>query len=405
MSFKFLLFFLGIMGVVLAESSVSAYPPLQLYIELTPENGILRPEPGHYSGPITIKRPITIEGQGKVIVDAEGVGSVVTIEANNTVIKGLELINSGDSFDQMDAGIMLKADQVLIEDNIIKNTLFGLNIQGANDNIIRNNRISSKNRAPSLRGDGLRLWNSHDNLIDNNHFVKVRDLFITNSMTNRLINNHIRDSRIGFELIFSHENKLISNIIEHNTTGLMVIYSNDLLIKNNTIRHLRSFAGSAMAFKESNNIQILGNKILHCAIGMSANAPLDPENIITLKNNQFLYNDIALYFYGERGGHIIHNNRFIANILDVQASLPDASFYNNWNNNYWDRYEGFDRNGDGIGDTPYEFLLWADRLWVDVPMTQFFRGTPILETIDFIERFTSFSDPAVMLRDAAPKIN
>ncbi len=396
----------AILFLILSSSySVYAYPPLQLYIELTPENGVLRPEPGHYSGPVIIHRPITIEGQGKVIVDAEGVGTVLTIEASHSVIKGLQLINSGDSFDSMDSGITLKADNVLIEDNIINNTLFGINVLGANENIIRNNTISSKDRATSLRGDGLRLWNSHDNLIQKNEFIKVRDIYITNSLTNRFIANHISHSRIGFELVFSHENEIINNIIEHNVTGMMVIYSNDLLIKKNKISHLRSFSGSALAFKESNNIQILDNKILHCAVGMSANAPLDPENIITLKNNWFLYNDIALYFYGERGGHIIHNNHFISNLLDVQASIPAASFYNDWKNNYWDNYEGFDRNKDGIGDTPYEYYLWADRLWVDVPMTQFFRGAPMLETIDFMERFTSFSEPAVMLHDPAPALH
>ncbi len=393
------------LSFLLAMTSVYAWPPLQLYIELTPENGVLRPESGHYSGPVTITRPITIEGQGKVIVDAEGVGSVLTVAADNTVITGLELINSGNSFDDMDAGVTLKADKVRLEDNVIHDTLFGINIAGGNDNIVRHNRISSKDREPALRGDGLRMWNSHDNLITDNSFIKVRDLFLTNSEANRLENNYISHSRIGFELIFSHENELLNNTIEYNSTGFMVVYSNDLVIRKNTIRHLRSFAGSAMAFKESNNIQILDNKILHCAIGMSANAPLDPENIITMKNNQVLYNDIALYFYGERGGHVLEKNQFIANILDVQASIPEASFYNQWHGNYWDRYEGFDRNHDGIGDTPYQSFLWADRLWVDVPMTQFFRGTPILESIDFMERFTSFSDPAVMLQDPEPMIN
>ncbi|MCW8932816.1 MAG: nitrous oxide reductase family maturation protein NosD, partial [Gammaproteobacteria bacterium] len=65
---------------------------------------------------------------------------------------------------------------------------------------------------------------------------------------------------------------------------------------------------------------------------------------------------------------------------------------------------GFDDNVDGIGDTPFELYAWSDRLWVDVPMTQFFRGTPMMETVDFVERFTSFSNPALMLRDKHPKL-
>ena len=378
-------------------------PPLQLYIELTPAGGVLNLEPGFYFGPAVITRPITINGHGKVTIDANGEGTVLSIEADNTIISGLHLISSGTSFDKMDAGIILKADNVLIENNIIENTLFGIILQGAKNNVIRNNSITSIETSLSLRGDGLRMWNSYDNLIENNDFIKVRDIYITNSHSNHFIRNRISHSRIAFELVFSHENEIIANSIEYNSTGFMVLYSTDLLIKQNHIRHLRSFAGSAMAFKESNMVKVLENEVLHCAVGISANSPLDPENILTIKNNHFIYNDVALYFYGEKGGHIIHGNHFEANLLDVQASLPRASFYNDWQNNHWDLYEGFDRNHDGVGDRPYILYSWSDRLWVDVPMTQFFRGSPMLETIDFMERFVSFSEPASMLKDETPK--
>ena len=390
--------------MLLLSSPAFALPPMQLYVELTPAGGVLRPEPGRYSGPVVLSRPITIDGQGKVIIDAEGDGSVLTIEADNTVIRGVHLINSGDSFDKTDAGITLKADKTLIENNTIENTLFGINILGSNDNIIRNNSITSKETSLSLRGDGIRMWYSHDNLIENNHFMKVRDIYITNSLGNRLLNNRISHSRIGFELVFSHENEIIGNFIEHNTTGLVLIYSNDLLIKKNYISHLRSYSGSALAFKETYGIKVLENKILHCAVGVNTNAPLSPENILTIKNNDFIYNDVALYFYGEKGGHLIYGNHFEANLLDVQASVPSASLYNDWQDNHWDTYEGFDNNKDGVGDTPFELYAWSDRLWIDVPMTQFFRGTVILETIDFIERLAGFSPPVLMLKDKSPRI-
>lgn len=394
---------LRVILLLILTHNALALPPMQLYVELTPAGGILRPEPGRYSGPVVLTRPITIDGRGEVIIDAEGSDSVMTIEANNTVIKGLHLTNSGGFFDNMDAGITLKADNVLIENNTIDNTLFGINILGSNDNIIRNNTISSKETSLSLRGDGLRMWNSHDNLIENNDFIKVRDIYITNSLSNRFIGNHISYSRIAFELVFSHENEIIGNSIKHNSTGMVLVYSNDILIKKNLISHLRSFSGSALAFKETFGVQVLENEILHCAVGLSTNAPLDPENILILKGNDFVYNDVALYFYGEKGGHLIHGNHFEANMTDVQASTPSASLYNDWQDNFWDNYEGFDRNGDGVGDTAYELYSWSDRIWVDLPMTQFFRGSPIMESIDFIERLTSFSEPVLMLRDKKPR--
>ncbi len=387
------------------HSNLFALPPMQLYVELTPEGGILRPDPGRYSGPVVLSRAITIDGRGQVTIDAEGEDSVVTIEADNTVLRGLHITNSGSSFDKANAGITLKADKTLIENNKIDNVLFGINVLGSNDNTIRNNTISSKQVEPSPRGDGLRMWNSHDNVIINNKFTRVRDLYVTNSLTNRFIGNQISYSRIGFELVFSHENEIIDNRIEHNSSGLVLVYSNDLLIKGNHISHLRGVSGSAMALKECNSVQVLENEILHCSIGISANAPLDPSNNLTLKSNLFSYNDIALYFYGEEGGHIIHDNYFVSNLLDIQASSPPASFYNDWSGNYWDKYEGFDVDNDGYGDTAFELYSWSDRLWVDIPVTQFFRGTPILAVYDFLERLTRFSEPDLMVRDGRPKYN
>ena len=75
---------------------------------------------------------------------------------------------------------------------------------------------------------------------------------------------------------------------------------------------------------------------------------------------------------------------------------------NVWEGNYWSDYEGFDRNHDGIGDTPYELYAYADKLWRDVPGAQFFKGSPILETLDFLEQLAPFSKPDLILRDKKP---
>ena len=183
-----------------------------------------------------------------------------------------------------------------------------------------------------------------------------------------------------------------------------MFYSNDLLIKNNTISHLRSFSGAALAFKESNGVQVTENQILHCAVGVTANSPVHAENILTLINNRFAYNDVALYFYGEKGGHVIRGNRFEQNLTDVRVSAVSTALGNIWQENYWDRYRGFDMDNDGIGDMPHEQFIYSDRIWMDRPMTQFFRGSPVMEFIDFVERLSSFSPPQMVLRDATPRV-
>ena len=391
--------------LIMMPAEVFALPPLQLYVELTPPGGVLKPEPGRYSGPVRLTRPITIDGQGQVIIDGEGDGGIVSIETDGVVLRGLHIRNSGDSFDAVDAGITLQADKALIENNRIENTLFGINALGSNDNTIRNNHISSKNNDVTRRGDGIRLWNSHDNLIQDNRISRVRDVYINNSLGNRFIGNHISGSRMAMELVFSHENEITDNIIEDNFSGLVVIYSDYLEIHGNRIQHLRSYTGSAIAVKESNSVSIERNHILHCSVGVSANAPLDPQNSLSIVENRFIYNNTALYFYGEKGGHLIERNHFEGNHLDVMASAPPASFYNRWRNNFWDRYTGLDIDENGIGDQPYDMYIWADRLWMDIPMSQFFRGSPMVSMLDFVEQLTTFTDPILLLRDQRPLLH
>ncbi|MBF0335138.1 MAG: nitrous oxide reductase family maturation protein NosD, partial [Alphaproteobacteria bacterium] len=65
-------------------------------------------------------------------------------------------------------------------------------------------------------------------------------------------------------------------------------------------------------------------------------------------------------------------------------------------------YEGFDRDRDGTGDTAFELFSYADRLWMDVPQASFFRTSPALEVIDFLERLAPFSPPLLLLRDEKP---
>ena len=379
-------------------------PPLQLFVEITPAGGVLRPPPGIYAGPVVIRKPITIEGGGQVTLDGEGSGTVLTVEAAGSKIRGLTIINSGESHDQVDAGILIATDEVVIEENTLTDTLFGIHLRQANDNVIRNNRIASKPNVPTLRGDGIRLWNSSGNRIESNTLTRVRDLVFSNSRDNAIVDNTIEESRVAMEFVFSPGNRVLDNRIDGNLTGIVVLYSDGVELRGNRLSHLRSRSGSALTVKGSSKAVIAHNEVLHCVIGLVANAPVHPEHVFELKGNRFAYNDVALYFYGEKGGHRILDNRFEHNLTDVLVSASSSALANEWRGNYWDRYEGFDADGDGYGDTPYAVQIYSDRLWMDRPTTRFYRGSPVLEMMDFVERLAPFSDPALILTDTRPRI-
>ena len=46
----------------------------------------------------------------------------------------------------------------------------------------------------------------------------------------------------------------------------------------------------------------------------------------------------------------MYYNRFEHNLWQALVGGDETNDANAWHGNYWDDYQGFDRNGDGVGD-------------------------------------------------------
>jgi nitrous oxidase accessory protein len=378
--------------------------PLQPLIDATPAGGTLRPAAGLYAGPVVIERPMVIDGGGKVSVDAGNRGTVLTVRASGVTIRGLRLTGSGETHDGIDAGLAIEGHDNLVDGNVLDEVFFGIHIKGGNRNRIRDNRVTGKNLSLGLRGDGLRIWNGRDNEITGNEFRRVRDLTLANSPDNRVANNRLADARYAMHIVFSPRTRVEGNIIERTGTGIVAMYSTDLIVRGNRISHALDGGGAALTFKDSGGALVENNEVVHCAVGLMADAPVNAELTHVIRNNRFAHNITGMSFYGEKGGHRILDNHFDNNLTQVSISAPGVGEANVWRGNHWSDYQGFDRDGDGIGDTPYELWLYADRLWMELPKAKFFANSPSLELLDFLERLAPFSSPNLILRDSLPRL-
>ncbi|MBP6187322.1 MAG: nitrous oxide reductase family maturation protein NosD [Azonexus sp.] len=385
--------------------SAHADQPLQAWIDTALPGTVLRLPPGTYSGPASITKPLTLEGNGKVVVDGGGKGTVLTIKADKVTIRGLTLRGSGDSHDAIDGAIMVaEGNGLLIENNVIEDVLFGISLHRTTDSVIRHNRIRSRGASSADRGDGLRLWYSMGNRIENNDIAQIRDITVSNSPHNRYTGNTIRDSRRAFNFLFSHRSLVERNILEKNSTGIIALNSNGLIIRGNRILHAMDASGAGIALKETSAALVVDNEIVHCAHGIMADSPMDAINRIVFINNVIAHNITGVYFYGAKGGHIAINNTFRSNLWPVTIIGDGDPMNDTWWGNTWDTYEGFDLDGDGFGDRPHELHAYADRIWLETPKATFFRNSPVLELLDFLERLAPFSAPTLILRDTAPRM-
>jgi nitrous oxidase accessory protein len=392
--------------LVLPALAAHAAPaiPLQPLIDATPAGGTLRLAPGSYAGPVTINRSLTLDGGRHAVIVGDGKSTVLSVAANGVTLRGLRLTGSGDSHDRIDAGILLEGDEHRVEDNEIDDVLFGIHLKQVNRSRISGNRVTGKKLDPGMRGDAIRLWYSRHNLIEGNHFTRARDLTFINSADNRIVGNQFTDGRYGMHIIFSPRLLIENNRLSNTGTGIIVLYSPDLVLRGNHVAHALTDGGGGIVFKESSDALVEANEVLHCSVGLKVDAPPQSAGALTVKNNRFAHNIIGLFFYGEEGGHRFFDNRFENNLNTVAISAPGAGSANIWRGNTWDDYQGFDRDGDGIGDTPHEVYLFADRIWMETPMATFFRNSPVLEMLDFLERLAPFSSPHLVLRDPAPRM-
>ncbi len=384
--------------------AADGYPPFQALVDRADPKATLIPPPGIYAGPVTIRQPLVIDGMGKVTIDAGGKGSVIYLKTDGATLMNLQLRNSGDSHNDLDSGIQVRGNFNVIKDNVISDSLFGVDLQQSSNNIIKRNRISSKPLELGMRGDAIRLWYSFNNKITDNIIRNSRDTVVWYSRDNLIARNDARGGRYSLHFMYSLSNEVVDNHYEDNSVGIFLMYSDGVTLKNNYIAHATGATGMGIGFKETSDVDVIGNQILYCGTGIYLDvSPYQPDTTNRIRDNLIAYSGIGVLFLNDWTGNLIEGNRFKGNITQVAVSgAGKTANRNHWLGNYWDDYAGFDQNRDDIGDTAYELYSYADRIWMDVPSARFFKGSPVLEVMDFLERLAPFTEPNMLVRDEKP---
>lgn len=389
------------------DKRVHGLKPFQDLVDDAPAGSVLKPPPGNYAGPVIINKPLTIEGSDQVTIDSGDKGTVMSLNTSNAVIRGLHLTGSGDSHDTDDSCLDVRGDNNVIENIKVDNCLFGIDLKQSNNNQIRGNEIRSKDFELGIRGDGLRLWYSNDNIVENNRITNSRDMVAWYSHRNAFRGNVGRQSRYSIHFMFANDNIIERNEFYDNAVGIYFMYTEGGTVRNNIISHATGATGMGIGFKESSGTLIENNEIIYCGIGLGSDlSPFQPDTTIEIRGNRFAYNGVGILFNSETGGNHLNDNIFEGNLTQVAYGGHgdnDNSPKNTWLGNFWDDYQGFDRNNDGYGDQKHELYSYADQIWIEQPMARFFRSSPVLELLDFLERLAPFSTPDLILRDEKPR--
>lgn len=200
--------------------------------------------PGTYVENLLLDKSLTIEGSGRPLLRGTGKGSVITVAAPACVIRGFIIEHSGGDLQAEDAGILLRSTGTVVEDNELRDVLFGVYLYHSSRNSILRNVITGRAELESgERGAALHLWNSPNNRIENNIISCARDgMYIQASPNNTIRGNRVSNLRYGLHYMNSNDNSFEDNVFFDNIAGAAIMYSERITLRRNAFVHNRGFS-------------------------------------------------------------------------------------------------------------------------------------------------------------------
>jgi nitrous oxidase accessory protein len=380
---------------------------LQTQIDSAPEGSVVRVPAGVHLGQYVVNRPMTIEGEPGAILDAQGKGDVLKVQAPDVAIRGLTIRGTGQSLDRENAGITILAPRATVENNILEDVLFGVYLKKAPGSALRGNTIGGKDLEVQRRGDGIRLWESPDSIIEDNVITRSRDVVMWFSEGVQIRRNHISHGRYGLHFMYSDSNILEDNIIERNSVGAFLMYSKNLTLHRNRFERNRGPTGYGIGLKDIDGVKAEDNLFIGNRIGIFLdNSPSQYDVWHTFEHNVIAYNDIGIAFMPSVQRNRVSDNAFIDNIEQI-GIMGGGTFKGNeftvaGRGNYWSDYVGYDADRDGIGDFEHRSEGLFENLMDREPKLRLFLFSPAQQAIEMAARAFPAVRPRPKFVDAAP---
>lgn len=376
-------------------------------IEAAELDAVIVVPPGIYEGNLKVMKPVVLDGKGLVTIDGGGDGTVVELGVAGITFRGFTIKGSGSTVDQEPAGIRAFAGPVIIEDNQLVDVYFGIDLRPAADSIIRNNVIYGKVLKIGRRGDGIRLWWSHNCVIEDNEIHEVRDMVFWYSEELSVARNQVYDSRYGLHFMYSHGTTLADNELIANSVGIYLMYSNDIHLIGNSIINNRGTSGYGIGLKDCDAIVVENNALLANRVGIYVdNSPSSVDSFGAITGNKIAFNEIGMLATPITHNNVISNNSFIENEEQVTVHGRGRLMLNEFSadgvGNFWSNYSGFDQNNDGIGDFPHEPRSLFRSLLARQPNLRIFLHSPAQQAIELTARAFPELSPKPIFIDASP---
>jgi nitrous oxidase accessory protein len=355
---------------------------------------------GVHSGPLVVRKSVRLVGEGRAVIDGQGHGTVVRLEAKGSELRGFTIRSSGDLLAREDAGVLAAAPDLRIEDNRFEDVLFGVYLRQAPRSVVRHNELHGKDLPVARRGDLIRLWYSDDVTVEANTTTGGRDAVLWYSEHLTIRDNRVHGGRYGLHFMYCHDASVTGNVLRDNSVGAFLMYSRRLRLRGNWIASNRGPSGYGIGLKDMDEGQISGNVLAGNKVGIfleNANA--------RFADNLLADNDKGMVIFPSAQGNRFEANTFLENGEQVVIDgSPDTMTTNLWRGNFWSDYRGYDADGDGRGDLAYRPTRLFERLADRIPALRLFADGPSARAIDFAARVFPIFEPKPKFADESPRM-
>ncbi len=299
---------------------------------------------------LVINKSIYLIGKDHPVLDGDHKYEVISVKAPGVTVDGFKVIHSGVSSIEDFAGIKIcNVRDVIVRNNILDDTFFGIYSQYGTNCTIENNQLTAYSEQEQQSGNGIHCWKSDSMRIIGNTVSGHRDgiyfEFVTNSVIWR--NRSFKNLRYGLHFMFSNNDAYISNVFKSNGAGVAVMFSSNVKMFHNYFEENWGDASYGLLLKEISDGYIENNSFVKNTTGIH----MEGVSRIRMGKNIFKSNGWAMKIQASCMDISLSNSNFISNTFDVGTN--GSLVLNTFDHNYWDKYDGYDINKDKIGDIPY----------------------------------------------------
>ena len=347
----FFCFFNSAKARILTVGKNKAYPTIREALQQSAGGDTIKVSGGIYHEKnLIINKPTVLIGIGYPVLDGEHKYENISIKSSRVTIQGFKIIHSGvSSIEDIAAIKIYQCHDVVITDNILEDTFFGIYSQNSLNCTIEKNRITGSNKEEQQSGNGIHCWKSDCMRIIANTITGHRDGIYFEFVTHSVIWRNISENnlRYGLHFMFSSNDSYINNIFKNNGAGVSVMFSHDVKMVHNYFEENWGDGSYGLLLKEITDSYIENNRFVKNTIGIY----MEGTSRIQMTKNVFERNGWGMKIQASCMDITVTANNFIGNTFDI--STNGSLVLNTFNGNYWDKYDGYDLNKDKTGDVPY----------------------------------------------------